>query len=72
MLVREVLALLSQCDQDRMVYVSDHEGKAQPLAVIIDLRHCNLGEDLKGLKLTDDIALLPSNLAELLIQEDDE
>ena len=54
--VKEALKILTQCDEDRTIYVRDKDGTAQPVAAIVDLRHVNLPID--GISIPDDIALM--------------
>ena len=56
MTVKEALKILTECDEERTLYVRDKDGTAQPVAAIVDLRHVNL--PIEGISIPDDIALM--------------
>ncbi len=58
MIVKELVELLAQVDQDRMVYTQDIDGTAQPVMCVVYLKHTNLPD---GICIPDDIALMTAN-----------
>ena len=60
MTVGEVVDILSLVERERLVYVPDKDGKAELVAAIVDLRHCDL--PIEGISIPDDIALIPLSL----------
>lgn len=63
MTVGELMHILGDVDPERMVYVPDTDGRAEMLAAVVDLRHTNA---LKGVRIPDDVALLPASMIEPL------
>lgn len=68
--VREALKILTECDQDRTLYVRDKDGTAQPVAAIVDLRHMNIPRDM-GISIPDDIALMAAGDYEESAEDDE-
>ena len=58
MTVGELADLLMKVDRDRMVYIQDIDGTAQPAAYVVDIRHLNLPE---GIQVPDDVAIMTAN-----------
>lgn len=71
MTVGELTDLLVQVDRDRNVYVPGVDGKAEIADMVIDLQHVNLPKGMEGIKITDDVAILPMSIYEATEADDD-
>lgn len=72
MTVGDLVDLLSEVDRDRTVYVPGLDMKAEPLAMVVDLKHVNLPSEMQGISIPDDVALLPQTVEDKIQEEDDE
>lgn len=54
--------MLSTVDGDRLVYIPGEDGKAEPAAFLVHLRHVELG--IPGISIPDDVAILPDSMRE--------
>lgn len=68
--VGELVDILNQVDRDRLVYVPDHEGKAQIVAAVVDMRRENI--PIPGISIADDVAIIPASLMDILHDEHDD
>jgi hypothetical protein len=67
--VKEVIAILMDCEQDRNIYVQDSDGTAQIVTAIGDLRHVGL-EDMPGITIPDDIYFMAQKQFEETVSDD--
>lgn len=58
MTIKELINLLSEVDQDRLVYIQDIDGTVQTAMYVVDLKHLNLPD---GISIPDDVAIMTSN-----------
>ncbi len=70
MTVGELVDILNQVDRDRLVYVPDHDGTAQIVAAVVDMKHLNI--PIPGISIADDVAIIPASLMEILHDEHDD
>lgn len=57
------MRVLRAVDKHRMVYVPDTDGRAEPVAAVVALQHMNIPPEM-GVRIPDDIVLLPSSMLE--------
>jgi hypothetical protein len=72
MTVGEIVDLLSGVERDRTVYVPGPDMKAEPVAMVIDLKHVNFPPGMQGISIPDDVALLPQSMEDRIQDEDEE
>lgn len=58
MTIGELVDILIEVDRDRMAYVLDIDGTAQPVAHVVDMKHTHLPESIC---ISDDVALMTAN-----------
>lgn len=74
MTVLEVIARLMQQDPHAMVYVPDNGDKLELCVEVVRVRHLDLPDDLRGIAISDDVALVTARVrdeAATFLDEDD-
>ena len=69
MTVGELVDRLNDFDRARFVYVPDCDGKAELAVAVVGLQHENLGDDMQGISIPNDVAIIPLSLIDTLEDE---